>query len=456
MKRILNLLLIILPIVFSCNRSEVPDSHSHGRSIDDFLYIENDQIRLGIDTSMGGAITYLEIKEYGENMVNDFDLGRQIQISFFGGPNPFVPAPDKKPHPRWEFIGWNPIQAGDVFGYGSRIKDLYVGEDSIFVSCIPMHWPLENVPGQCVYESRIKLEGNKVLASARILNHREDKTKYPVRNSELPAVYSNGTYYRLFTYTGDEPFTNDSLTLVPKRHVKPGKFPWSRFQATEGWAALVNEDDIGMAVYSPHTERFLGGFTGEEGTGSTFDIPCGYICPVGDIVLDHNIDFSYEYVIVTGMLEDIRKDIYDLKGEYRMNLPVFDFDGGRQGWYYKNAADSGWPVDGMLNIHPLGDECTLWGPEHSYQSGEIKEIEIVAAFESDAAKFRFLWNRIEGSEKTEQNALEIDRFPGDGFHTYRFDPGEHPGFTGLITGIRLNFTDVKPTDRIKIAYIEFR
>jgi len=42
------------------------------------LYIENDQIRLGIDTSMGGAITYLEIKEYGENMVNDFDLGRQI------------------------------------------------------------------------------------------------------------------------------------------------------------------------------------------------------------------------------------------------------------------------------------------------------------------------------------------------------------------------------------------
>ncbi len=77
-----------------------------------------------------------------------------------------------------------------------------MGEDSIFVSCIPMHWPLENVPGQCVYESRIKLEGNKVLAYSQDLNHREDKTKYPVRNSELPAVYSNGTYYRLFTYTG--------------------------------------------------------------------------------------------------------------------------------------------------------------------------------------------------------------------------------------------------------------
>ncbi|MCP4312934.1 MAG: hypothetical protein GY790_16865, partial [Bacteroidetes bacterium] len=243
---------------------------------------------------------------------------------------------------------------------------------------------------------------------------------------------------------------------VPKRHVKPGEFPWSRFQATEGWAALVNEENIGMAVYSPHTERFLGGFTGEEGTGSTFDIPCGYICPVGDIVLDHNIDFSYEYVIVTGMLNDMRKDIYDLHREYRMNLPVYDFDEGRQGWYYKNAEDSGWPIEGKLIIHPLGEECTLWGPEHSYQSGEIKEIEIVAAFDSDAGKFQFLWNRIEGSEKTGQESLDIDIVPGAGLNTYRIDPGELPGFKGLITGIRLEFSDLKPTDRIDIESIEFR
>jgi len=211
-----------------------------------------------------------------------------------------------------------------------------------------------------------------------------------------------------------------------------------------------------MAVYSPHTERFLGGFTGEEGTGSTFDIPCGYICPIANIELDHNIDYAYEYVIVTGMLEDIRKDIYDLNEKYRMHLPVFDFDGGRQGWYYRNAEDSGWPVKGMLDFHPLGDECALWGPDLSFQSGEIKEIEIVAAIESEAGNFRFLWNCIEGSEKTEQDSLVIDILPGAGFSTYRFDPGEHPGFTGLITGIRLNFSDVKPTDRIKIASIEFR
>ena len=160
-------------------------------------------------------------------MVNNFDLGRQVQISFFGGPNPFIPAPGKQPHERWIRIGWNPIQAGDVFGSGSKIRDLYVGKDTVSVRCVPMHWPLENVPGQCLYESRIKLSGNKVFATARFLNMRENHRQYPARSREFPAIYTNGTYYRLFTYTGDEPFTNGELTRIPKRWVDPGEFPWS-------------------------------------------------------------------------------------------------------------------------------------------------------------------------------------------------------------------------------------
>ncbi|MBE0655124.1 MAG: hypothetical protein IH594_15080 [Bacteroidales bacterium] len=69
-------------------RAQVPVSKDLGRSEKDFIYIENEILKLGIDTSMGGAITYLEMKEHGENMVNNFDLGRQVQISFFGGPIP--------------------------------------------------------------------------------------------------------------------------------------------------------------------------------------------------------------------------------------------------------------------------------------------------------------------------------------------------------------------------------
>jgi hypothetical protein len=435
---------------------EVPTSERQGRSIGDFLYIENEQLKLGIDTSMGGAITYLEIKRYGENMVNDFDLGRQVQISFFGGPNPFIPSPTKQPHERWVRIGWNPIQAGDVFGHGSRITELHVGKDSVLVRCIPMHWPLENVPGQCIYESRIRLAGNKVFATARILNRREDHTQYPARSSEFPAIYTNGTYYRLFTYTGEKPFTSDTLTRIPKRWVEPGEFPWTRFQATENWAALVNYDNVGMGVYSPVTQRFLGGFTGTEGEGSTFDIPCGYICPIGFEVLDHNIEYEYSYVLVTGELEQIRKDVYDLALAERRGPPCFEFHHSRQGWYYRHARDTGWPVREMLDIMPGHDRFSLVGPDISFEADDVSRLELSAAMETGSGSFAFLWNRVSGSGRLPPDSVVVDILPGGGFRTYRVDLAGREGFAGLITGIRFSFTDMKSGDRVRINRICFR
>ena len=456
MKKLLYIIFISLQLMLACKQSEVPISADQGRSLEDFLYIENEQLTLGIDTSMGGAITYLEIKEYGENMVNDFDLGRQVQISFFGGPNPFIPSPDKQPHERWVKIGWNPIQAGDVFGYGSKITDLYVGEDSIFVRCIPMHWPLENVPGQCIYESRIKLVGNKVFASAKILNHREDKTQYPARSSEFPAIYSNGTYYRLFTYTGDQPFTFGEMKRIPKSWVDPGEFPWARFQATENWAALVNDEGIGMGVYSPVTQRFLGGFTGNEGEGSTFDIPCGYICPIGFEVLDHNIEYEYSYVLVAGELEEIRKDVYELAMEDRSEQPCFDFDITRQGWYYRNAHDAGWPVREILDIFPDEASFSLIAPDISFEARKFKQLEITAAFEADARSFSFLWTRIKGYGKLPPDSVVIDVVQGTEYHTYQVELDGLEGFEGLITGIKLNFYDMEANDRVRVDRICFK
>jgi hypothetical protein len=438
------------------NRTEVPVSETQGRTVDDFIFIENEHLKLGIDTSMGGAITYLEIKKYGENLVNDFDLGRQVQISFFGGPNPFIPAPDKQPHERWVRIGWNPIQAGDVFGHGSRIRDLYVGKDSIYVSCIPMHWPLENVAGQCIYESRIKLAGNKVFATARMLNRRENHRQYPARSSEFPAVYTNGSYYRLFTYTGDKPFTHGEITRIAKRWVEPGEFPWTRFQATENWAALVNDDNVGMAVYSPVTQRFLGGFTGTEGEGSTFDIPCGYICPIGFEVLDHNIEYEYSYVLVTGELEEIRKDIYKLAAGEGASPPCFDFERSREGWYYRNAGDSGWPIRGLLDIHPTSQVFSLVGPDISFQAEEVEQIELTASIQSRSGSVYLLWSRINGAEKLTPDSVMIPLINGADIHPYRIDMSGTKGFRGLITGIRLQFHGMDKNDRVRIDRICFR
>jgi len=79
--------------------------------VEKMSYIENGFIKLGIDLNLGGAITYLSDKVKDENIINNWDWGRQVQMSFYSGPVPFEPD-GKKAHKAWTFIGWNPIQSG--------------------------------------------------------------------------------------------------------------------------------------------------------------------------------------------------------------------------------------------------------------------------------------------------------------------------------------------------------
>lgn len=60
-------------------------------------YLENDQIRIGLNLDIGDAITYLSKTGSNENIINSYDLGRQIQMSFYSGPVPYEPNV-KKPH----------------------------------------------------------------------------------------------------------------------------------------------------------------------------------------------------------------------------------------------------------------------------------------------------------------------------------------------------------------------
>ena len=179
-------------------------------------YLDNGIIRLGVDLNLGGAITYLSKSGSDQNIVNSFDFGRQIQMSYYSGPVPFTPD-GKQPKPEWNFIGWNPIQVGDAFGNASKLLEEKHDGKSLYVKCVPMHWPLDNVPGECTYECWLELEGAAVHARCRLVNHRADHTQYPARDQELPAVYTNAPFHRLMTATRDKPFTG------PVTHIFKGK-----------------------------------------------------------------------------------------------------------------------------------------------------------------------------------------------------------------------------------------
>ncbi|MEO0447994.1 MAG: hypothetical protein AAF191_18150, partial [Verrucomicrobiota bacterium] len=155
----------------------------------DMSFLENDEVRVGVDLNRGGAIVYLS-RDDGENLINNYDLGRQVQLSVFSGPIPFA-TKGQQPKEHWAHLGWNPIQAGDDFGNGSPVLDHQNDGSTLFVRTRPLQWPLDQVPGDCLFEQKISLDGAVVFVRARLINQRRDLTLYPARHQELPALYGN-------------------------------------------------------------------------------------------------------------------------------------------------------------------------------------------------------------------------------------------------------------------------
>lgn len=87
-------------------------------------FIDNGTIKLGVSPDLGGAITYLSKSGRGKNVINNHDWGRQIQMSFFGGPVPYEEK-GQKPKKHWAHIGWNPIQGRHC---GDQLADFVAGK----------------------------------------------------------------------------------------------------------------------------------------------------------------------------------------------------------------------------------------------------------------------------------------------------------------------------------------
>jgi hypothetical protein len=422
-------------------------------------YIDNGIVKLGVNLGVGGAITYIADSQTGKNIVNNYDWGRQIQMSFFGHPIPYI-EDGKAPAPQWEHIGWNPIQAGDDYGNGSTVVDFQKSATNLYVKCIPMQWPLNNVPGECTYECWIELKDNTAQVRTRFINARSDHNRYNGRHQELPAVYSNGEFYKLMTYRGDQPFTGDAVVRIPKK--TGGGFPWDYWLATENWAALVDTNDWGLGIYKPENYFFIGGYAGTEGQGGTYDSQTGYIAPLHTEILDHNIVYEYSYTLILGDLTEIRD--YAVSQGQGMGLPDWHFEKDRQNWHYQaswtSGTDAGWPINEYieLDLGKLG--LTAISPARLWQAEEAPLLYINAAFNTSRTRSRVAWTKYETDAYNPsfpaENRAEFDII-GDGqFRTYAIDLTSVASYTGPMS--YLAFAPVLSTDAggwVKIKRIWF-
>ncbi len=411
-------------------------------------YLDDGVIKLGVDLNLGGAITYLSKSGTTDNIINDFDWGRQIQMSDYSGPVPYEPN-GKLPNKTWALLGWNPIQSGDCYGNRSKVIDWSNDGKELYVRCVPMQWPLNNVPGKCVYECWIRLEGNTAQIRCRLINHRDDHTQYPARFQELPAVYVNGPFDHIITYKGDKPFQHDALSQMPS------VFKVQTVDATENWAALVNDENWGLGVFKPGDGRFLCFFAGMPGAGGSKDAPTGYVAPTFNEILDHNITYDYHYTLILGKLSEIRNYVY--AHSPKPAPPDYVFAKDRRHWIYANASDLGWPVKGELWVKLTDKDPQMIGPPGIWKASDAPVIRIRAAFRTTESTAQIFWSRYDSPEFSADKSVTFKVVPDGIYRTYEVNLAASPGYRGMITGIRLDpEPNGHPGDYVRVSEISLK
>ena len=404
-------------------------------------FLDNGVVRVGVDLARGGAISYLSESGSTRNVVNVRDLGRYVQQSYYSGPDPFVPDGAVQ-HPAYPGWGWNPVQAGDVYGYPSTLVDFSVEADTLYVKSVPRQWALNGVDTAATSETWVHLDENRVHLRCRLVNARPDTTRYPARNQELPAVYTIGELHRLFTYTGDAPFTGDTLTQI----VNSGP-PWEYWSSTENWSALVDDEGWGLGVFHPGAQLTVGGFSGVPGTGGPYQTPTGYVSPLHTDVIDHDIVYEYEATLILGTLEEIRAHAVANRAPVG---PRLDFARDRQHCFGRNLTDDAPPYDGRWTLHlDVADPQVMLPPGH-WNASDVPLLEIVAAHRTtdDRAELYFAGP---GESFSGTRRLEIPVVPDGTVRTYRIDLSAHPEYTGVVSKLRFDpVVQAQPGDEVDL------
>ncbi len=390
--------------------------------------LDNGQIKVGVDSRYGGAITYLSTKT-GINMVNNYDRGRQIQIGIYGGPVPFNP-PGVEQFPAWSGIGWNPIQAGDFYNNVSRILAYEKRDNLIYVKTLPKFWPLNNYDGEAVIEHWIRLSGNVVKVHARVTLSRADKKQYDARDQEFPCLYLNSSFKRSWRYTGSEPFTNADKQL------KIAPFDMVNVRATEPWVALTRDDNFGVGLYSPKNFFFREAFFGNEFSDNEAGSNASYIAATPFAVLDHNSVSDFDYELIVGHINDIRSYVY---AQPRPDTgPNYRFTDSRLNWHMVETNDTGLPINKyiQINLNGVGSQ-QLKSPAVSWRGKDNPKVYVRAAFALKGGQdsYRFHWQNLEDPDfQGSGNRIKDFKIINDGqFHTYEIDLA---GTTWLSSHIR--------------------
>ena len=299
------------------------------------IYIENDELKLGVTLQWGGALSYLEDKNsdveavkvngvtkvdsdassrYGVraqskhvNLINANDTGRLVQQSYYGTGDCEQYTGGYYMDNKWNY---NPVQGGNLNNEAAKIVDVRIEDESIYIKCRPLDWAKAKADITPSYmEATYSLDGSLVKAVCRFV----DYSGYPavVTTQECPAFYCIEPLNRFVYYSGDKPWTGDNTLSYENDLIFWPDAGYPNFSATENWAAFTGEfdDSFGIGLYVNNEVSFLAGVF-ERGKCTTKDPategPTSYIAAVEQYEFRSFNPTSYEFYLSTGTVSEIR------------------------------------------------------------------------------------------------------------------------------------------------------
>lgn len=289
--RILTSTLLALLLIASESFAQQPERNDEKRS-EDWVFIEGEDLRVGLLKSHGGAIAYLSSQGSDFNVLNHYDHGRLVQQSYYGDEDGslWVNQP-------WRF---NPVQGGDYQGNAARVLEFTSDENSAYVKTVPRHWTSGELLEECSMEQWVKLDGMIVKVHYRFIYR--GQISHRSRHQETPAVFVSPELKTLVTYSGSEPWTEGPLAQF-----SPG-WPNQPVVLSEGWAAYVGGDGKGIGVFVPGCVEATC-YRFEGGSGSD----CSYIAPLRTFALVPDLAFDYTAYFTLGDVPTIRERFTKLR-----------------------------------------------------------------------------------------------------------------------------------------------
>lgn len=257
------------------------DEQAPGLEAEDWIFLDNGSLRLGVIKSAGGAIGWLSRSGSDRNWVNHYDRGRLIQQSYYGDAD----------GSKWVEKPWrlNPVQGGSYRNKIPPLLEAKVDGEQLYTKSIPLHWATGEKLEDFLFEQWIQLDGEIVRARFR-MTYSGNETHEP-RHQEIPAVFLDPSLSELV-------FVRDGR-LVREYPGEKNEY----FDIPEHWAAFIGEEGAGVGVHVPSapritTYRFKGGA----------DSDCSYLAPITTFDIRPGFTFEYKAHFVVGTVEEMRNE----------------------------------------------------------------------------------------------------------------------------------------------------